>query len=287
MLIETVNLHIWGYCNLRCLYCYGQFPDRPRSLPLTAWQAILGQLAEHGVRRVTFSGGEPTLHPDLLAMLGCARVLGLQRSIITNGTFLTDEMLAELDLVGITLDAPDDETLRAMGRGLSGGRSYAQHVRSLVTRARDMGVRVKLNTVVTAMNVNVDLTDVLLEMRPNKWKPMQFTEVLGENDESAPRLRVSESDFQRFVQRHAAVERAGIWVEPESESTIRRTYVMIDPLGRVFQHADGAHRVSRPVLEVGVARALEEAGGYDRSAFEARRGHVDVRRLPVLQGGAR
>jgi hypothetical protein len=36
------------------------------------------------------------------------------------------------------------------------------------------------------------------------------------------------------------------------------------------------------VLAIGLRRALEQVGGYDRERFLARGGHVDVRRLPVL-----
>lgn len=282
MLIETVNLHVWGRCNLKCVYCYGSFPEDPRSLPLATWKCILLELAAHDVRRVTFSGGEPTLHPSLLEMMSYAKGLGLQVSIITNGTRLTDPMLEVLDVVGITLDAVSEPLLREMGRGLPRGWSYVQHTMDVAQRARAHGAYVKVNTVVTTMNASEQLSAVLLELRPDKWKPMQFTEVLGENDGAAPRLRVTEKIFQEFVDRHAAVGAAGIWVQPESESTIRGTYVMVDPTGRIFQHTGAAHRLSEPVQEVGFERALAQTGGYDREAFVARGGHVDVRRLPVL-----
>ena len=60
MLVETVNLHVWPKCNLHCAYCYGGFPARPRHLPASHWALIINRLAGEGVRRVTFSGGDPT-----------------------------------------------------------------------------------------------------------------------------------------------------------------------------------------------------------------------------------
>ena len=286
MPIETVNLHVWGKCNLKCVYCYGTFPERPRSLPLASWCGILDELRESGVRRVTFSGGEPTLHPDLASMLRHARTIGLQTSIITNGARLTDDMIDLLDLVGISLDATDEDVLGRLGRRRPGDPSYVEHTARIARRVRSAGGRLKINTVVTALNANENLTDTLLELRPDKWKPMQFTFVPGENDRSADALRIDEQTFEEFVQRHVRVAQAGIWVEAESEQTIASTYVMIDPEGRVFQHAPGGHRLSRPVLDMGIRQALREAGGYDRARFEARGGHVDIRRLPVVGGGA-
>jgi radical S-adenosyl methionine domain-containing protein 2 len=282
MPIETVNLHLERRCNMRCEYCYGQFPERPPMLSIARWSEILDELARSGVRRVSFSGGEPTLFRGLDALLRHARSLSMQCSMITNGTLLTDEMLDELSMVGLTVDSADESSLRAIGRALKGGGSYLSLVRSVVARAKARSVRVKLNTVVTTRNVHEDLSALVIELAPAKWKPMQFTEVEGENDRAAAQLRVSDEAFAAFVARHERVARAGIWVAPETDATIRSTYVMIDPSGRVFQHGPGGHVRSDPVYEVGFEAALAQVGGYDREAFVRRGGAVDVRRLPVL-----
>jgi len=42
---------------------------------------------------------------------------------------------------------------------------------------------------------------------------------------------------------------------------------------------------SPPILEIGIARAVEAVGGYDRAAFLEREGHRDVLSLD-LAGGA-
>ncbi|MBL8683601.1 MAG: viperin family antiviral radical SAM protein [Myxococcales bacterium] len=282
MPIETVNLHLERRCNMKCEYCYGQFPERPAMLPIARWREILRELARVRVKRVSFSGGEPTLFSGLLDLLREAKSLDLQVSMITNGTFLSDEMLAQLDMVGLTLDSADDVRLRVIGRAWRGGDSYTGLVRSVVERAKAHGVRVKLNTVVTTRNVDEDLSAIIVELAPSKWKPMQFTEVMGENDSVARELRVTEDAFRSFVARHKRVADAGIWVAPETDATIRGTYAMIDPSGRVFQHGPGGHRRSAPVYEVGFEAAFEQAGGYDRAAFVARGGDLDVRRLRVL-----
>lgn len=283
MLIETVNLHVWPKCNLKCVYCYGSFPDRPRSLALESWQRIIDQLAARGVQRVTFSGGEPTLHPDFLGMLRHARASGLQTSIITNGVRLNEEMIAHLDLVGITVDSAVEGTLERLGRG----RHYLATAHRVAKQAADASVRLKINTVVCSLNVDEDLNSVVLELTPWKWKPIEFTFVPGEHDDADRVLAVRRDGFDAFVERHHDVRRAGIWVAPETAETVRKTYVMVDPEGRVFQHAAGGHARSLLILDVGFDRALASVGGYDRQAFLARGGAVDVRRLPMLSRGAR
>ena len=116
MSIETINLHVWPRCNLACRYCYATFQATSGSLPLADWQALLDLINVAGVRRVNFSGGEPTLHPELTGMLRHARSVGLQTSIISNGTRLNAEMISLLDLVGVTLDSRDDSVASAASR---------------------------------------------------------------------------------------------------------------------------------------------------------------------------
>jgi radical S-adenosyl methionine domain-containing protein 2 len=281
---ETVNLHIWPRCNLNCTYCYGRFPDQPGSLPGTTWCAIIDLLASAGVRRVTFSGGEPTLHRDLLDMLHRARQRSIQTSIITNGARLSDAMLTELDLVGMNLDSADDAVQARLGRSLPRGRSYREHVAAIVRRARRYGARVKLNTVVTSLNVDEDLSAIILALRPDKWKAMQFVHVPGENDDSATALQVTSSQFNTFIACHRRVGDEGIWFVPETAATIQTTYVMVDPIGRLFQHGPHGHTRSAPLLAVGLAQAMASVGGYDRARFVERGGAVDVRRLPLVKG---
>jgi len=280
MPVETVNLHVWAKCNLHCAYCYGRFPERPPFLRGADWSGILDDLANEGVRRVTFSGGEPTLHPDLEPMLAYARQVGLQTSIITNGARLTRAHVELLDVVAITADSANDETLILLGRG----KDYLRTLRRVAALIR-LPTLLKVNTVVTRLNMAEDLTPLIRSLRPFKWKPLQFVHVPGENDDSATALAVRDDEFDGFVSRHAAIGDE-LWFAPESARTIQTTYVMVDPLGRLFQHAEGGHVRSRPLLDIGLRTALREVGGYDRLAFEARGGHVDVRRLPMIRGGS-
>lgn len=281
---ETVNLHIYPHCNQACRYCYGTFPEVSAVLSGTVWCSVIDHLASVGVRRLTFSGGEPTLHRDLGLMLVHAREAGLQTAIITNGAQLNGSLMEHLDLVGLSIDSADERTQAALGRSLPRG-SYIHHIIDLARLARAAGALLKLNTVVTRLNMNDDLNDLVTEIRPDKWKPMQFVHVRGENDASAADLAVTPTEFETFVARHARVREAAVWVAAESAATIRATYVMVDPSGRLFQHAPLGHVRSRPVLDVGLPGALEEVGGYDRAAFLQRGGQVDLQTLRNGPGG--
>lgn len=279
---ETVNIHLWPRCNLRCHYCYGQFPERPRTLPLAEWRVIVHALAAAGVRRLNFSGGEPTLHPDMLGIARATREAGLQTSIVTNAANLTAELLAEMGVVALSIDAGDDAGNERVGRVGPRGSSYVEHIEAAAARVHAAGGGLKINTVVTQLNLDAELTALCRRVRPDKFKLLQFVSVEGENAERARELAVSGEEFERFVARHLPLERDGIWVQPESADTIAASYVMVDPSGRLFQHHEGRHVRSPPLTETTFETALRAVGGYDRVVFEARGGALSVRRLPLL-----
>ena len=45
-----------------------------------------------------------------------------------------------------------------------------------------MGFRIKLNTVVCAINANDDMNDLALRLRPDRWKVFKVLPVEGQND---------------------------------------------------------------------------------------------------------
>lgn len=88
--IRDLRLSLTDRCNFRCTYCMD--PDvafAPPAALLTAEELIrLGRVAASlGIRKIRLTGGEPTLHPELLAIAAglragtCAEV-----ALITNGS---------------------------------------------------------------------------------------------------------------------------------------------------------------------------------------------------------
>lgn len=78
-----------GGCNLRCRYCHNPELCAPAGKPDLGLRSVLDFLdTRRGkLTGVVVSGGEPTLHPDLPAMLEAVRALGFAVKLDTNGTF--------------------------------------------------------------------------------------------------------------------------------------------------------------------------------------------------------
>ncbi|MGB8151060.1 MAG: radical SAM protein, partial [Candidatus Cybelea sp.] len=85
-------------CNLQCPYCYNPLDLRAYRDELTTgqWSGVLQAAAELGVVQAHFSGGEPTLRTDLVPLVEAAAAVGLYTNLITQGTFLDDELLDRL-----------------------------------------------------------------------------------------------------------------------------------------------------------------------------------------------
>ena len=128
-----------------------------------------------------------------------------------------------------------------------------------------------MNTVVSALNCNEDLSPLLLALRPERWKALQVLRVQGQNDAEFDGLRISGAQFARYLDRHQHLAEHGIVVVPEDNDAMTGTYAMVDPAGRFFDNTLGRHRYSAPILQVGLRAAWEEIA-FSISRFEARGG---------------
>lgn len=141
-------------CNNACAHCYneeGRFGMA--SLDLEAWQRVLDKLAALGVPHVILTGGEPTLHPDLLPLIRHAEGLGLMVGMNTNGRRLAQRPFAEalaeagLDHVQVTLESSRAEVHNAM----VGAAAFEQTVAG-IQNALASGLHALTNTTLTAAN---------------------------------------------------------------------------------------------------------------------------------------
>jgi radical SAM protein with 4Fe4S-binding SPASM domain len=98
---EGVTFELTYGCNLRCIHCFNPTHRAlPSELNTTEVLRLLDQLAEFGVMTVTFTGGEPSLRPDIAVILNHARRQGLLIRLLTNATHVTPAFAALLHTVG-------------------------------------------------------------------------------------------------------------------------------------------------------------------------------------------
>jgi len=90
-------IELTSRCNLRCVHCYASCgPERGERLETDTVRAVLDDAGRLGFRFVQFTGGEPTLHQDLLGLVAHARSCGLEVELFTNAQLLTRSLIGTL-----------------------------------------------------------------------------------------------------------------------------------------------------------------------------------------------
>lgn len=117
-----VAWQITNECNLACLHCIEESgPGKAFKDELSKEQvfAVLRQMVDHQVPYMSFSGGEPMVHPHFWEMVEFVCKNGVQLKVETNGHYLTPEACARLKSLGVkavqvSMDGGSKETFNRM-----------------------------------------------------------------------------------------------------------------------------------------------------------------------------
>ncbi|MFT4976734.1 MAG: pyruvate-formate lyase-activating enzyme [Myxococcota bacterium] len=148
----SANLRLGFRCNQDCGFCWQsrKWPEPPAEL----YRTWLDEIAAAGIRQLTFTGGEPTLHRALPGLLQRAREHGMRTMVQTNAIQLSRPAVldrlkaAGIDRLFISFHAADAETSDKMTRAPN------THKRTVagIEAALAAGLAVSLNCVVEAAN---------------------------------------------------------------------------------------------------------------------------------------
>lgn len=165
------TLEITHRCNLRCNFCYvsdrqnskhwadGSAADnaslRCQELDTSQWLDIIAQIPRWSF--ISFEGGEVFVRPDFLRLLRAAskRVWG-KVNLITNGTLLNDEAIAELLSIRPLVVSVSLDGLEATHDRFRGAGSFAKTLsalRKLSTRRKSGYPLIDVKTVVLPENL--------------------------------------------------------------------------------------------------------------------------------------
>ncbi len=98
-----VNWSITGKCNYNCKHCF-MARDNAKMMKEFSWEEMLAALDEFdkcGIQTIELTGGEPMLHPHFMDLVREISRRGMDIDVIlTNGAFLTPEILREIKALG-------------------------------------------------------------------------------------------------------------------------------------------------------------------------------------------
>ena len=282
----SVNLVLTRECNYRCNFCFAKFGnsnlfnyDRILEIPCI--------LKNMGTTKLTVEGGEPFLSFRILySLLKKAKSCGITTMVISNGSLITFKTLSKiasyLDWIGLIIDSPNEQIEYSLGRGYG---NHISHVKRVAKWAHELGIYLKLNAVVTKYNVNDNMVDLFLELKPKRVKFFKYLHIIGINDKFSSELEISKEEFYKFVERHQVLEEYGITIAAESNEDMQGSYVMIFPNGQFFNNNGGRYHYSVHTIFDDPECALRESM-WDERKFLMRGGLYNwERKEAYVKGG--
>ncbi|MFZ5863931.1 MAG: methyltransferase domain-containing protein [Nitrospirota bacterium] len=151
-------LHTNNSCNLACSHCLvSSGPDGDKGLPTDVLLRVIADAKALGVRRFFFTGGEPFLRKDILALIDAAlEDPKAELAILTNGLLFTPSRIEELcqrDSARLKIQISLDGSTPKTNDPLRGKGSFQRIVDGIRAAIR-ASLSVTVSTVITEANAD-------------------------------------------------------------------------------------------------------------------------------------
>jgi MoaA/NifB/PqqE/SkfB family radical SAM enzyme len=233
-MVSRICLNFQSRCNLNCSYCYIPFGGEEVRYDVVA--RVIEAAAALGFRVITLGGGDPFLYKFIGDVIHRCASVGLAVHVDTNtlGHFrrLIRTVAEKITLLGISIDGPNataHDTMRDK-------KGNFETVLSNFYLAKQLGLRVKINTVVTKRNV-VSLNDMVKfvrELHPFAWSVYQYWPLV--QDERNQALHNIENHIFEDKKRLIQAAQLPLSVEVASVKDRLGTNLFVSHTGDIYVH---------------------------------------------------
>ncbi len=261
---KSIRLRVTDVCPWRCSFYHS---EGGRDTADLSWGPELKEVIESlkralpHIREVHFTGGEPTMNPELAAIAAGLSALGLEVKTTTNGQFdesvLRKLMEAGLRHFNFSIHSFDPERFREQQTGRGASRlvqtgdmvrkkapsatwatSQIEREKSMILAARDLGATVKINTVVSSAADQRNAKEVLDWAREHRI-PLRLLNDLGNGQTSLDAIR----EFIRRV---------------EAQDVLRKVTIGRSSCSTVYRLPDGYEFVFKQIRDQRIASMCRE-----------------------------
>ena len=173
---RRASLQTTEACNLHCKMCTFWQYDGPTP-DLDRLRQIVVALKGLGVKHINLWGGEPYLHPDIVALFAFIKSQGFTLGIITNGTKLDEEKLKgsveHLDEMTFSIDSPHADVHDRI-RGTKGSFAIIKANVERFLQLRGDRKRPTLTIDCTVQKDNIDHVDEMVEFAERYGADLQL-----------------------------------------------------------------------------------------------------------------
>lgn len=198
MLIELTKK-----CSLRCIHCFLTPEEKKNNVFFenkNLFIKILDDLVEEGVLFLTFTGGEPLLHPHIWNFFEEAQKRRFAVSLKTNGTLIDSDTVEKLKKyrplhidVSIYSSAAQEHD-----RITSVPGSFSKSVRG-ISILREAGMKVRVSSPLTTPMPDLEKLYGLAESFDAIWQPDPFIFKGNHNCNNYESLNLTDKELETFV----------------------------------------------------------------------------------------
>jgi len=262
----VINLHLLENCNYHCKHCFARF-DTGTPLSVRDWKQIIDNITEKTpVSRFNLAGGEPLLYQGLDEITEYINTKDIQVSLITNGYLLSEERIHEfkgrISMVGISIDALHAGVLQEMGRCTKRQEILCiNRCIALCKSIKENDIQLKINTVVSRLNLYENLGDFIQTVCPDRWKILKVKQFSsGDSDNSD--LVITEDEFNKFCSMYTSISHV-------EEPSLKNAYIMVDSKGWLVNNSSENYQSVANLLQEDFAKGFDTLH-LDRKLYESR-----------------
>ena len=204
--MKRIDIKIGFNCNNMCDFCaQGGKRDRIGGKSLGQIKADLLRAKKAGVTAAVFTGGEPTLHKDMVAAVRAARAMGYESvQVQTNGRrFAYYDYCLELKKAGVTEMGPSlHGSTPEIHEKLTRAPGSFKEVVSGILNCKKLGMYVLTNSVITTANYKdlPELARLLVKLKVNQFQ-FAYVHLVGSAWENRKTLAPRKTAVMPYLKR--------------------------------------------------------------------------------------
>jgi radical SAM protein with 4Fe4S-binding SPASM domain len=168
--LEVLKFKLNNICNSKCRFCNYWKNDKPVFFDKDVFVQVLNDAKKYGLKKITLSGGEPLLHPNIIFFVKTAFDLDLNVTIITNALLFDSKKVDLINLINknkltivFSLNGADEKA-HDYSRGVPG--SFSKVIRAIdYLNLCDKRNKIKISVSVTLAEDNSDELSNILNLK--------------------------------------------------------------------------------------------------------------------------
>lgn len=271
-MIPVLDIYLTGQCNFKCSYCYGESTDH-FFMDISIYEKVLSYAKKIGAD-ISFTGGEPLLHPEIKSFVKRAKNQGINIHLHTNSILFENhiDIIKYFNWVSISLDGTKEvnHKMRPSSSNFKVTKEdkFNIPINNLrLLKEKHPNVNVLIATVATSVNlINIlELSDYLFfhNVPFDKWKIYQFTANNFRSILTKKHFSISIDSLKNIEEKIIALHPKAIFKYGDGNCVLVSVNGDIRINNEVVSHINEQHdTISENITKTGLMKDVKENSNY-------------------------